>query len=164
MEAAEVESVPAGGRHTFGLTDLKLSELVLPELFDLAVHHQDLTKLDACFSCLGVSATGMSGPEYHRVTYHLMFAALDVLFADNPRMAISFVFGQGADSTGGGRIMWARVKGQTENELLSRFLPSYIFRPGVIQPLRGVRSKTMCYQAVYFLLYTKSNRLFRHRG
>ena len=67
-------------------------------------------------------------------------------------MAVCFISGQGADSTGGGRVMWARVKGQVENELLSRSLPSYIFRPGVVQPLKGVRSNTKWYQVVYFLL------------
>jgi hypothetical protein len=48
--------------------------------------------------------------------------------------------------------MWARVKGKTENQLLRMPLDAYMFRPGFIQPLRGVRSKTRVYQAIYSVL------------
>ena len=46
--------------------------------------------------------------------------------------------------------MWARVKGRTENALLAMGFPrAYVLRPGFIQPVKGVRSKTAWYQAFY---------------
>ena len=52
------------------------------------------------------------------------------------------VSGVGTDSTERGRTMWARVKGRTENALLALFAIAYMFRPGYIQPIGDVRSKT----------------------
>src|SRR5262249_40537358 len=49
-----------------------------------------------------------------------------------------------------GRLMWARVKGRTENALLQmRFKAVYLFRPAYIQPLYGARTKTAWYAAFY---------------
>ena len=48
--------------------------------------------------------------------------------------------------------MWARVKGKTENALLRLpFKAAYMFRPGVIQPLHGITSKTRSYRILYAL-------------
>lgn len=66
-------------------------------------------------------------------------------------MTFCYVSGAGTDSTEQGRVMWARVKGRTENGLLAMPLNAYMFRPGYIQPMKGVRSKTGLYQAFYTL-------------
>jgi len=68
----------------------------------------------------------------------------------NPMMTFNYVSGQGTDSTERGRTMWARVKGKTENDLLKLgFKQAYMFRPGAIIPLRGIKSRTKSYQFMY---------------
>jgi len=149
----QVEAVLSVGRSTTGRTDPKLQELVLKDLFDYSSVETKLAGYDACFFCLGVSYAGMSEMDYRRVSYDLTLAAATVLARLNPRMTFIYVSGQGTDNTEQGRVMWARVKGATENALLKLpFKAAYMFRPGIIRPLHGVRSKTTLYQAFYTAL------------
>jgi len=95
----------------------------------------------------------MDEAKYTHLTYDLTFAAATTLARLNPQMTFLYVSGAGTDSTERGRTMWARVKGKTENDLLKLpFLAAYMFRPGVIQPLHGIRSKTKLYQTFYSVL------------
>jgi len=110
-----------------------------------------LRGFDACFFCLGVSSAGMKETDYARVTYGFTLAAAETLARRNPGMTFIYVSGAGTDSTGRGRIMWARVKGRTENALLDLPLRGFMFRPGLIQPLDGIRSKTRSYRILYGL-------------
>jgi uncharacterized protein YbjT (DUF2867 family) len=122
-----------------------------------------LVGYDACFFCLGVSAVGMSEPDYQRMTYDITIAAAEALLAANPDMTFCYVSGRSTDSTERGRMMWARVKGKTENRLLAMSQRSYMFRPGFIQPVHGVRSKTRLYALIYDItrpLYPILRRLF----
>jgi uncharacterized protein YbjT (DUF2867 family) len=149
---ARVEKVLAIGRGASGSAHAKLHDLVLPDLFRIADHADELTGYDACFFCLGVSSAGMSEEEYARVTYELTLAAANVLAARNPNMTFIYVSGAGTDTSERGRSMWARVKGKTENALLQLpFKAAYMLRPGAIQPQHGVRSKTRQYQLFYDL-------------
>jgi uncharacterized protein YbjT (DUF2867 family) len=145
-----VESVLAIGRSATGQHHAKLREILRDDLFVYSDLEADLTGYDACFFCLGVSSAGMSEEAYRRITYDLTLAAADVLVRRNPGMTFIYVSGTGTDSSEHGRVMWARVKGATENALLR--LPwkaAYMFRPGVIRPLHGARSKTRLYRALY---------------
>lgn len=96
--------------------------------------------IDACFYCLGVTAVGLSEGQYHHLTNDLTLAAATALAsASAGRLAFCYVSGKGTDSTEHGRRMWARVKGKTENALLRLpFKAAFMFRPGYIQPLRGI--------------------------
>ncbi len=152
LEDPRVESVLAVGRRAGAVAHPKLRELIRPDLFDYSDATDDLLTLDACFFCLGVSSAGMSEAAYHRVTYDLTFAAAEALLDLNPALTFCYVSGEGTDSTERGRLMWARVKGKTENQLLRKSPNAYMFRPGFIQPLKGVRSKTRVYQAFYTVL------------
>ncbi len=152
LEDPRVQSVLALGRRPCGVTHAKLRELIRSDLFDYEDAVDDLRNRDACFFCLGVSAAGMTEAAYHRVTHDLTIAAADALLELNPALTFCYVSGEGTDSTERGRFMWARVKGKTENELLQMAPNAYMFRPGFIQPLRGVRSKTRVYQAFYTVL------------
>jgi hypothetical protein len=106
----------------------------------------------ACFFCLGISSAGMREADYERVTYGITMAAAEALARLNPGMTFVYVSGAGTDSSERGRMMWARVKGKTENALLRLpFKAAYMFRPGAIQPLHGVRSKTAAYRVLYSL-------------
>jgi uncharacterized protein YbjT (DUF2867 family) len=149
LEDPRVESVLAVGRRPCGVTHPKVREHIRSDFFDYADAATDLRGHDACFFCLGVSSAGMSEAAYHRLTYELTLAAARALLALNPAMTFCYVSGEGTDSTERGRFMWARVKGKTENHLLAMPFRAYMFRPGFIQPLKGIRSKTRLYQAFY---------------
>jgi uncharacterized protein YbjT (DUF2867 family) len=147
---SDVESVLAVGRSSSGINHPKLREVVQKDLFDYSAIKSELAGWDACFFCLGVSSVGMSEPDYHRVTFELTLAAARVLAELNPGMTFCYVSGAGTDSTERGRSMWARVKGKTENALLGLgFRAAFMFRPGYIQPMKGVRSRTTLYRLLY---------------
>jgi uncharacterized protein YbjT (DUF2867 family) len=137
------------GRAATGLANPKLEELVHSDLADLVPVEQRLSGFDACFFPLGVSSSGMREAEYERITYTLTLAVADALSRLNPGMTFIYVSGAGTDSTEKGRVLWARVKGRTENALLRLPLRAYMFRPGVIQPQDGIRSKTPSYRLFY---------------
>lgn len=150
---ADVRRVVTVGRTPYGKSDPKLQDIVQPDLFDLSGLERQLTGLDACFFCLGVSAAaGMSERDYARLNYELPVGVATLLARLNPKMTFVYVSGTGTDSTERGRTMWARVKGKTENALLRLpFKAAYMFRPGLIQPLHGIRSKTKAYRVFYTL-------------
>ena len=146
----DVQRVVIVGRTPTGQQHPKIEEIVHGNLYDLSSIETKLTNLDACFFCLGITSAGMSEEEYTRITYDITMAAATTLLRLNPSMTFVFVSGLGTDSSERGRVMWARVKGKTENALLRMpFKGAYMFRPGVIQPLHGIRSKTKLYQALY---------------
>jgi len=147
----EVELVATVGRTATGVQNPKLRQIVREDLQSYAGIEDQLTGFDACFFCLGVSSAGMKEADYERVTYDLTLAAAETLSRVNPGMTFIYVSGAGTDGTERGRIMWARVKGRTENALLRLPLKAHMFRPGLIQPLDGIRSKTRAYRILYGL-------------
>src|SRR5258706_2261740 len=148
-----VERVLTIGRSATGRKDDKLAELVVPDLMDLSGVAEKLAGHDACLFCLGVSSSGMTEEAYRRVTLELPLAAARLLSGLNPGMTFIYISGAGTDSTEKGRSMWARVKGEAENALLKLpFKGVYMFRPGVIQPLHGTRSRTRMYRILYTVM------------
>ena len=158
-----VESVLAIARAPLERSHPQLVQLVHRDFHDYGAIRERLAGHDACFFCLGVSSAGMSEADYHRVTYDLTVAAAETLRELNPGITFCYVSGAGTDGTEKGRVMWARVKGKLENRLLAMFPHAYMFRPGFIQPVHGVRSKTRLYRIVYDVtapLYPILKRLF----
>ncbi|MCK2216809.1 NAD(P)H-binding protein [Actinomadura sp. ATCC 31491] len=156
-----VTDVLTVGRAATGVTHPKLREVVHADLFDLSPIEDRLAGHDACFFCLGVSSAGMSERDYRRLTYDLTVAAGRTLARLNPGSAFVYVSGAGTDAQG--RAMWARVKGETENALLGMDLRAYMFRPGYIQPMHGVTSRTRLYRLGYVVtrpLYPVLRRMF----
>ena len=134
----EVESVLAIGRKPSGVSHPKLRELVRPDMFDFKVSAEELNGYDTCFFCLGVSSVGMNEAEYTHLTYDLTLGWAQALVRVNPAIRFLYVSGMGT----GGKSMWARVKGRTENDLIS-FLPeSIMIRLGALRPMHGERSKS----------------------
>jgi uncharacterized protein YbjT (DUF2867 family) len=164
LEHPDVESVLVVGRSSCDVENAKMHEVIHQDFFDYSGIEESLRGFDACFFCLGVSSFRMSEERYHRLTYELTLKAAETLARLNPDMTFCYVSGTGTDSSESGRIMWARVKGKTENQLLRLpFKAVYLFRPGYIQPLKGIRSKTSMYQAMYNVLgplYPVWNKLF----
>jgi len=163
LAAPDVESALVVVRSPTGVSHPKLREIVHKDMGNLAPIAAQLAGLDACFYCLGVTSAGMSEADYARVTYDLTLHAAKLLAQANPGMTFVYVSGAGTDSTEKGRSMWARVKGRTENALLALPLKAFMFRPGYIQPMDGIRSKTGWYRAFYAVgrpLYPLLRRAF----
>ena len=143
---ADIGRTATAARHS------KLREIVHQDLWHYEAMEANLSGFDACFFCLGVSSSGMTEQAYEHVTYGITVAAAEFLCRLNPRMTFIYVSGAGTDSSEQGRSMWARIKGRTENALLRMpFAAAYMFRPGLIEPLYGVRSKTRAYRVFYTL-------------
>jgi uncharacterized protein YbjT (DUF2867 family) len=148
-----VERVLVVGRAPTGVRNDKLQDLVQQDFLNFSRAETALAGYDACFFCLGVSSAGLTEPVYRRVTYDIAMAVASTLVRLDPGMTFIFVSGAGADSSARGRVMWARIKGETENALLALpFKAVYVFRPGFIQPLHGITSKTKLYRMVYAAL------------
>jgi uncharacterized protein YbjT (DUF2867 family) len=149
----EVQRVVTIGRTPAGVQQPKLQEILHRDLWHYAEIEPNLSGFDACFFCLGVSSAGMKEEEYARITYNITMAAAETLSRLNPQMTFIYVSGAGTDSTEKGRSMWARVKGKTENALLRLpFAAAHMFRPGMIQPLHGIKPKTAWYRVIYDVL------------
>ena len=152
LQAADVKLVQTFGRTPVGQKHLKLREVVHAEMWQYNGVDDQLSDFDACFFCIGVTSSGMSEKAYTHLTYDMTLAAAEALARLNPRMVFVYVSAMGADTTGKSRIMWERVRGKTENALLKLpFRGVYIFRPGMIEPLDGIKSKTVAYRIFYSL-------------
>jgi uncharacterized protein YbjT (DUF2867 family) len=151
LDDARVERVLVVSRHPIDISHRKLHEVLHEDFFDFSSSRSQFADMDACFFCLGVSSVGLSESEYHHLTYDLTFAAATAIASvTGNRLTFCYVSGEGTDSTERGRAAWARTKGKTENALLRLpFKAAFMFRPGYIQPLKGIRSKTRWYQALY---------------
>jgi uncharacterized protein YbjT (DUF2867 family) len=149
----DVHSVLSIVRSATGPSHPKLRELVHADFLDFSVIVDQLSGYDACFFCLGVTSAGMTEEDYRRITYGFTMAAARLLASLNPNMTFIYVSGMGTDSSEQGRRMWARVKGKTENDLLRLpFKAAYMFRPGAIVPLHGIKSRTRLYRISYVVL------------
>jgi uncharacterized protein YbjT (DUF2867 family) len=146
----DVEKVLVVGRSALERSDPKLEEILHRDALDYGSIADRLGGYDACFYCLGVSAAGMSEADYRKITLDATLAAARVLVKTNPEMTFVYVSGAGTDSSEKGSSMWARIKGETENRLLELpFRRKLMFRPGYIQPLHGIKSKTRLYRVAY---------------
>jgi uncharacterized protein YbjT (DUF2867 family) len=146
--ADDVATVVAVGRTSAGVDDPKFREVLRADLTDLS-DVAELSGVDACFFCLGVPSAGMSEADYTRITHDLTVSVAGAVAERNPAATFMYVSGQGADSAERSRVMWARVRGRTENALLATSLNTFILRPGYIQPRHGARSKVTLYRMLY---------------
>ena len=143
----EVESVLVINRKSCGVKHEKLKEIIHKDFFDLTGIEDQLAGYNTCYFCAGVSSMGKSEQEYKRITYDLTLNFANTLLKLNPDVIFCYVSGLGTDSTEKGRSMWARVKGKTENDLLKLpFKASYMFRPGYIQPTKGLKNAYKVYK------------------
>jgi uncharacterized protein YbjT (DUF2867 family) len=145
--AADVTEVVAVIRTPTGIRHPKLREVTVADFADLNPIRDELAGCTACFYCLGVSSVGLDEAAYTRVSYDYPMAAARVLAEVDPGVTFIYVSGAGTDAEG--RQMWARVKARTERELVALLPNGYAFRPGMIQPTHGARSKTGWYNAIY---------------
>jgi nucleoside-diphosphate-sugar epimerase len=148
-----IENILVINRRPCGVTHPKLSEIIHPDFMDITTIESKLTGYDACFFCLGISSVGLNEADYTRMTYTLTMHVAQVLSKVNPKMTFCYVSGASTDSTEKGKVMWARVKGKTENDLISLpFKAVYNFRPAVIRPTKGLKNTLVYYKYLGWLL------------
>ena len=154
LEHPEVETVTVINRRKLDLKHPKLKEIICQDLSDLSGIKNELMKdINACFHCMGVSSIGLNEKEFTKLTYDISYEIARTVYEMNPDAVFNYVSGTGTDSSEKGRVMWARVKGRTENMILGMgFKDAYAFRPGFILPLKGVKSSTGWYNAIYTVL------------
>lgn len=150
LDSPKVESVLVINRKPVGIKHEKLKEIIHADFYDLSNIEEQLKGYNACYFCLGVSSFRMSEADYTKVTHDLTIHFAETVLRMNPGMTFTYVSGVGTDSSEKSRTMWARVKGKTENDLLAMpFKAAYMFRPGFIQPMKGIKSATKLYNAIY---------------
>lgn len=150
LDHESIDEVLVIGRNTVDVDHKKLKQLVHKDFSDFTTVKDKLEGYNGCFYCLGISAAGLSEDQYKKITYDYTMALAKTLFDNNPDMTFNYVSGQGTDSSEKGRVMWARVKGKTENDILKLgFKQAFAFRPGMIIPLKGIKSRTKSYQFLY---------------
>jgi len=149
----DVESILVVNRRTCNASHPKLKEILHNNFHDFTSIEDRLTGYNACFFCLGTTSVGKNEEEYTRITYELTKALADNLIKLNPEMTFCYVSGVGTDSTENGKVMWARVKGRTENYLLNLgFKKAFVFRPGIILPTKGLKNTLTLYKIFFPLL------------
>ncbi len=135
LQNEKVTEVLIVSRRHYELKHPKLKELIVPDFFKLDKNAEDVDGYDACFFCAGVTSVGKKEDIYTHLTYDTTMAFAKALLAVNNNMVFTYVSGASTDSSEKGRMMWARVKGKTENDLAKLpFKAEYNFRPGVMQP------------------------------
>jgi nucleoside-diphosphate-sugar epimerase len=153
LASADIEKITLISRSPIGITHAKISEILLKDFQQPGTSLDDIGSPDACFHCMGVSALGLSEEAYTHLTFGVTAALADSMYALNPSMTFIYVSGTGTDSSAQGRVMWARVKGRAENYVLQKgFAKAVMFRPGLIIPEKGIKSRTNWYSVVYAIL------------
>ncbi len=153
LEHTAVEKVLVINRKPCGVSHPKLLEIIHDNFFDLSPVASRLQDYNACFFCLGVSSVGKKEAEYFRLTYELTIHVADTLAKQNDDMVFCYISGAGTDSSEKGKMMWARVKGKTENDLMKLpFKDVYNFRPAVIQPTKGLKNTLAGYKYFGWLI------------
>ena len=160
LQSDQVEQVLILGRRPYGLVHPKVKEIVHADLYDLSAIEDQLRGYNACYFCLGTSSVGMNEEDFTKITYTLTMHVATVLSRHNPDMTFCYVSGGGTDSTEKGRVMWARVKGRTENDLMKLpFKQVFNFRPGYMHPTPGLKN-TLSYYKYLSWLYPVFKLLF----
>lgn len=150
LDHPDVETVLVLNRHSINIQHPKLREILVKDFFDLSAMEEELSGYNSCFFCLGISAGGMKENDYHRITVDLTLNFAEAVLKQSPGLVFCYVSGAGTNENS--RMMWARVKGKVEAELMQLpFEAAYLFRPGFIQPLRNIKSRTQAYNILYTL-------------
>ncbi|MCQ0112775.1 NAD-dependent epimerase/dehydratase family protein [Zhouia amylolytica] len=153
LEHPQIDKILIINRNPLGLNHPKLEEIILKDFTNIQSAEEQLNGYDACFFCMGISAVGMDEEKYTKVTYTTTKGFADTLYRINPNMVFNYISGAGTDTTEKGKVMWARVKGKTENYILQKgFKKAYMFRPGIIIPEKGTKSRTGWLNTTYTII------------
>lgn len=144
-----IKQVLMVNRRPATISHTKLKELIIPDFFDAEKYTARLTGYDACFYCAGISSQGMKEARYSYITYDTTMHFATLLAGINPNMVFNHISGSHTDGSEKGSIMWARVKGKTENALIKLpFKAVYNFRPGFMKPTEGQKNVKGYYKVI----------------
>jgi len=147
LENPEITEVLTISRKPSGRQHNKLKELIVNDFLEIKNKGRQLSRYDACFFCAGVSSVGETEESFTKKTYDFVISFAETLSQTNPAMTFIYVSGNRTDSTEQGKVMWARVKGRTENALLKLpFKAVYNFRPGFMKPMKGQKNVRFIYR------------------
>ena len=150
LDDPRIESVLTVNRKSSGLSHNKLKELIHEDFYDLSAIEKDFKDYDSCYYCIGITSAGLSEADYYKNTFELTTSVAKTVLSANKNMIFCYISGAGSDSSEKTKSMWARVKGKTENTLLAMpFKAVFMFRPGYIQPIDGIKSRTALYNTMY---------------
>ncbi len=153
LQHEDVESVLVINRKPCEISHPKLKEIIHADFFNLSSIENQFAGYNACLFCLGVSSIGLKEPVFFRLTYTLTMNFAETVLKQNSGMSFCYVSGAATDSTEKGRMMWARVKGKTENDLMKLYFKQvYNFRPGVLEPTKGMKNTLKYYKYFGWLL------------
>jgi uncharacterized protein YbjT (DUF2867 family) len=147
LENKKVTEILMLNRRHYSLSHTKLKEIIIPDFLDIENYTDKLKGYDACFYCAGISSIGLNENKFTTITFDTTIKIAETLLKINPNLIFTYVTGSGTDSTEKGKIMWARVKGKTENTLNSMpFKANYNFRPAVMLPYKGQKNWKKSYK------------------
>ena len=153
LDNPNIESVLILNRTAIGIKHEKLKEIILTDFYDLSSVKSELKGYNACFYCLGVSSSVVSGDEYKKITYDMTMHFAETLTQLNDDLTFCYVSGIGTDTKEKSKMNWANVKGKVENDLLAiSKMKTYLIRLGMLYPAVGIRSKTKSFDIMYRLL------------
>lgn len=154
LENPKVTGVLMINRRSYSMQHIKLKELIIADFMKLESYDSNLSGYDACFYCAGISSVGMNEEKYTKITYDTTIYFAQKLLTLNPGMVFNFVSGSHTDSSEKGKLMWARVKGKTENALMKLgFRASYNFRPGFMKPFANQKNVNRIFK-IFGLFFT----------
>lgn len=164
LQHDDVENILVINRKPCGVQHTKLKEIIHRDFYDLSPIENQLSGYNACFFCLGVSSIGKKEPEYYKLTYTLTMHFAETVLRHNNDMTFCYISGASTDSTEKGRMMWARVKGKTENDLMKLpFKKIYAVRPGFLRATKGLKNTLGLYRFVGWL-YPVLKLIFPNSG
>lgn len=147
-----VEEVLVISRCPSGKSHPKLKEIILKDFYQTEELEEQVKGYDACYFCLGVTSIGKNEAAYTQVTYDLTLGFAKAIEKYNPQLTFVYVSGKSTDATEKGSLMWARVKGKTENDLRKlHFKAVYAFRPGMIHPTPDLQHALPFYQYINWM-------------
>lgn len=147
LDNSAVSEVLIIGRRSYELTHLKLKELIVKDFSEIKNYSEILKQYDGCFFCAGVSSVGENEQSFTKKTYDFVVLFAESLSEINPTMTFIYVSGNRTDSTEKGKVMWARVKGRTENALMKLpFKGQYNFRPAIMKGTKGQKNVKTLYK------------------
>ncbi len=149
LQNEKVAEVLLVSRKHYELQHPKLNQLIVPDFTKLENFKEEIKGYDACFFCAGISSVGMKEDKFTFITYDTTLSFAKAMLAVNSNMCFCYVSGRSTDSTEKGKVMWARVKGRTENALMNLgFAKQFNFRPGAMSPFPGQQNWKSVYKFI----------------
>lgn len=160
IQNEKVSEILILNRKHYEINHAKVKEIIVKDFMQVESIQDALQGYDACFFCAGISSVGLKEHVYRHITYDITMHVAKTLSSINHTMTFIYVSGSGTDSTEKGKLMWARVKGKTENDLLKLpFKAVYNFRPGMMKSTPGQKNVNWGFK-IMDALYPFMNFLF----